>query len=261
MSEESSVNYEVQVQDQTSVLLPVSRQSVEELQNQRSLLGEFVRSQLKEADFSDERSPAYGQGDYGVIPGTKQKCLFKQGAEKLLRLFGLGVRFKQMDKEIDRHANFALYTYQAEVYAMKTGKVVASSEATTNSQEKKWKERTEWKTNAKNVRESTKVETPIYDILNTLQKMAQKRALIGATLLATGASEYFTQDVLEPEDLAPEGEKEKAPPKQAEATVSDVAPVCCGKSMMISKYADKETGDFPWYCVQCKNKVGRLGAA
>jgi len=35
----------------------------------------------------------------------------------------------------------------------------------------------------------------IFDQVNTLQKMAQKRALIGAVLLATSASEFFTQDV------------------------------------------------------------------
>jgi hypothetical protein len=39
----------------------------------------------------------------------------------------------------------------------------------------------------------------IADQVNTLQKMAQKRALIAATLLAVNASEYFTQDL---EDFA-----------------------------------------------------------
>src|ERR1019366_2175475 len=33
------------------------------------------------------------------------------------------------------------------------------------------------------------------DVVNTIQKMAQKRALVAATLLATSASEFFTQDV------------------------------------------------------------------
>jgi len=33
------------------------------------------------------------------------------------------------------------------------------------------------------------------DIVNTIDKMAQKRALIAATLIATNASEYFTQDL------------------------------------------------------------------
>ena len=35
----------------------------------------------------------------------------------------------------------------------------------------------------------------IPDLINTIQKMAQKRALVAATLIATSASEFFTQDV------------------------------------------------------------------
>jgi len=40
------------------------------------------------------------------------------------------------------------------------------------------------------------------DVVNTIQKMAQKRALVAATLIATSASEFFTQDV---EDADPGG--------------------------------------------------------
>jgi hypothetical protein len=40
----------------------------------------------------------------------------------------------------------------------------------------------------------------ISDLINTLDKMAQKRALVAATLIATNASDYFTQDL---EDLDP----------------------------------------------------------
>jgi len=54
------------------------------------------------------------------------------------------------------------------------------------------------------------VDTPLYripnpevaDVVNTIQKMAQKRALVAATLIATSASEFFTQDV---EDADPLG--------------------------------------------------------
>jgi hypothetical protein len=35
----------------------------------------------------------------------------------------------------------------------------------------------------------------ISDLINTLDKMAQKRALVAATLIATNASDYFTQDL------------------------------------------------------------------
>lgn len=41
----------------------------------------------------------------------------------------------------------------------------------------------------------------VADLVNTIQKMAQKRALVAATLIATSASEFFTQDV---EDAVPE---------------------------------------------------------
>lgn len=43
----------------------------------------------------------------------------------------------------------------------------------------------------------------VADQVNTIQKMAQKRALIAATLLAVNASEFFTQDI---EDMVVEGE-------------------------------------------------------
>lgn len=44
--------------------------------------------------------------------------------------------------------------------------------------------------------ESGQIEnTEPYDLINTLQKMAQKRALIAAVLVGTGASQFFTQDV------------------------------------------------------------------
>ena len=251
------------LQPPVSSLIPVTGQDVENLKRQRDLIGEFVRSQLKEADFSDKAGDAKGEGDYGIIPGTKKRCLLKPGAEKLLRLFGLGARFRQTDKEVDRHANFALYTYRCEVYVMQTGRVVAECEGTTNSQEKKYKDRTVWFKNERGQSESRIEETPIYDVINTLQKMAQKRALIGATLLATGASEYFTQDVLDPEDLsepkpgpAPQGDQ-KPPVKDVQSEAQNTAPECCGKPMMISKYPDKDTGEIPFYCVKCKSKRSR----
>ena len=59
------------------------------------------------------------------------------------------------------------------------------------------------------------INPDVADLVNTLQKMAQKRAFVGATLLATNASEYFTQDI---EDM-PQFEHEEAP---VDATFTDV---------------------------------------
>jgi hypothetical protein len=239
----------------------VTRQDVEAMKAQRELLKEFVGSQLVEAKFDDARSASYGEGDYGVIPGTKKRCLFKQGAEKLQRLFRLGCRFRATMQEVDKAANFAMFTYRCEIYLLETGMTIAECEGSANSQEDKYRERTVWKKNSKGVSESTKEETPIFNVLNTLQKMAQKRAMIGATILATGASEYFTQDVLEPEEVAKGGATPPpaaAQPEQPAAPAGEVAPECCGRPMMVSKYADKETGPVPpFYCVKCKAKVAR----
>ncbi len=51
------------------------------------------------------------------------------------------------------------------------------------------------------------VNVDIADVVNTIQKMAQKRSLIAATLLAVNASEFFTQDV---EDTLTEAEAASA---------------------------------------------------
>jgi hypothetical protein len=56
----------------------------------------------------------------------------------------------------------------------------------------------------------------IADVVNTIQKMAQKRALIAATLLAVNASEFFTQDeeerVIDAVVVSPIGETAVEPP-------------------------------------------------
>lgn len=241
--------------------LPVTQADLDSLKRQRTLLKDFVSSQLREANFSDPKSKGYGEGDFGTIPGTPKPCLLQPGAQKILRLFGLGVRVKQVDKEIDRHANFAMFTYRAEVIHLKTGNIVAESEGTANSQEKKYKNRTVWFTNKSGQRESKMEETPIFDVLNTLMKMAQKRAMIGATIQATGASDFFTQDFEAEEGPDAGGQKpptDKAPSAESAAASNAEPPICCEKPMMMSKYPDRTTGEIPWYCVKCKKTLPRV---
>lgn len=169
--------------------LPVTRDDFDALSTQRLMLLEFVGKQLRK------------DVDYGVIPGTPKSSLFKPGAEKLARLFGLGVELNLTDKTIDAKANFAMFTYKAKVIHLKSGQAISECEASCNSQEKKFKERTSWiwsdKTRKK---EPVKEITPIYDVMNTLQKMAQKRAFVGGVILAVGASDFFTQDIDDVQD-------------------------------------------------------------
>jgi hypothetical protein len=62
----------------------------------------------------------------------------------------------------------------------------------------------------------------IASLINTIQKMSQKRALIAASLLAVNASEFFTQDI---EDLAIEAEyQDVTPPATGQTNETSKAP-------------------------------------
>jgi hypothetical protein len=57
----------------------------------------------------------------------------------------------------------------------------------------------------------------VADVVNTIQKMAQKRALVAATLIATSASEFFTQDVEDTDSLGRNSDTGSHPPGTREA--------------------------------------------
>lgn len=199
-------NNEVQVVNNTTTtaidFIPVA-----EMQKWYNQFVEFSKSILKESL------------DYGVIPGVQKPSLFKPGAEKLRFAYGLGVGMKLIDKTEDLNKNFLDYTYKASVYT-KSGQLIAECEGNCNTYEPKF--RYVWIDTdlrpAKEEGERLKAEkkgrwrkygdrfiwqiktdvSDVFGIKNTIMKMAQKRAFVGAILMATGASEFFTQDV---EDL------------------------------------------------------------
>jgi hypothetical protein len=61
----------------------------------------------------------------------------------------------------------------------------------------------------------------ICDLVNTIQKMAQKRAFVGAALIGVNASEFFTQDL---EDLVEEPNGDARPAEAAQRKASSQAP-------------------------------------
>lgn len=171
--------------------------------------------------------------DYGVIPGTQKPTLLKPGAEKLCSLFRLTQRL-QLIKSIEdftgnEHKNepFFYYHYRAQLYH--AGELIAEGDGSCNSWEKKYRYRESKRVCPKcqqpTIRSSEREFycwakqggcgakfalsyepitsqktglTPnpdIFDQVNTLQKMAQKRAFVGAVLIACNASEFFTSDL------------------------------------------------------------------
>jgi hypothetical protein len=163
-----------------------------------------------------KRSALRNNVDYMLIPGTSQPSLLKPGAERLLQCFGLGHRITCVKAYEDWEGRFFYYQYKATIVkSYPTHEIiVAECEGSANSKEGRYHDRwvTEKKARDAGVNLATcpsrlkegrygsyqeyKVENPNpYSLVNTLQKMAQKRALVGATLQATGSSGLFMQDL------------------------------------------------------------------
>lgn len=128
--------------------------------------------------------------DYGVIPGCPKPSLFKPGAEKLAGLFSLASRTEELVREMDFDKGWVFFSHKTTITSLATGRDIASCDGSANSKEKKFAK-----------------QEPA-SILNTIQKMSQKRSYVGAVILATRASDFFTHDV-EDIDLEPA----KAPPR------------------------------------------------
>lgn len=133
-----------------------------------------------------QRSVLVQGSDYMTIPGTAKPSLLKPGAERLLMVFGLGHHMDRLDLEQDDAGRNVGVTYRCTVTrAMPDGSVitVSSCDGHASHEEPKWK-RAPW---------------------NTVLKMAQKRALVGAALTATATSGLFTQDVEDYDRPSPRG--------------------------------------------------------
>lgn len=136
--------------------------------------------------------------DYGVIPGTEKPTLLKPGAEKLLLAAGLGFTILKVDDEDSR-------THQGVTYrcTIRRGEqIVAECDGYAGYDESRFYTSLA-DAEAKEKAASARYEKPVrkWKIVeyrapwNSVMKMAQKRALVGATLNALAASGIFTQDL------------------------------------------------------------------
>lgn len=153
--------------------------------------------------------------DFGTIPGAGPKpTLLKPGAEKLASLFGLSPVFDVADREMDwtgaNHDGEAFFYIQYRCTLYRGDSPVGQGLGSCNSWEKKYR-----------FRSGVKNPNPA-DLVNTIDKMAQKRALVAAVLIAVNASEFFTQDVEDYSDIV-DGDWQPAP-AQAPAAPKKPAP-------------------------------------
>ncbi|BBW97254.1 hypothetical protein ACPVTF_04035 [Geobacillus icigianus] len=119
--------------------------------------------------------------DYGVIPGTPKPTLLKPGAEKIQMLLGVTSEYEVIEHINDYENGFFAFTVRCIIY--KNGVKITEGLGHCNNREPKFYKR-----------KDGSIQDP-YEKVNTVLKMAKKRAQIDATLTLASLSEVFTQDI------------------------------------------------------------------
>ena len=114
--------------------------------------------------------------DYDRLPNTAKPTLLKSGAEILADVFGFRTTAKVINRIENYDKQFVLYEVCVAIIN-KDGNVVAEGLGSCNSRERKYL-KTDFATN-----------------LNTVLKIAKKRAYVDAILTATHSSKIFSQDI------------------------------------------------------------------
>lgn len=149
--------------------------------------------------------------DFGEVPGTSKPTLLKPGGEKICMLFGLNPEYEFLQTTEDYDKEF--FSYNIRCTLLRNGQPVAQGVGSCNSKEKKYRfinvdtipenymGASESFTD-KYGRTKYKINNPdICSLVNTILKMAKKRAFIDAVLQVASLSEVFTQDIEDMGDL------------------------------------------------------------
>jgi hypothetical protein len=167
--------------------------------------------------------------DYGAIEGvTSKKVLFKPGAEKLCAIFNLYPEYFKTKEIFDTKNQFFFFEFKCVLKHRKTNQKVAESIGSCNNREKA-------KMNA------VAKTGDVYGQINTISKIAQKRAYISATLAATALSNNFSAIEIEDADEQP-------------STKQILACAACGKEIdqKVANYSAEKFGRL--LCIVCQKK-------
>lgn len=202
--------------EENQQLATIAPQNIEKFGDTYNMLIKFVATKLVQKKNVEEG------GDYGIIPGTKKKALFKNGAEKIAFFFSLKPNFETVSQTEDFDKGFFFYKIKCILIHFPTGKVAGEAMRSCNSREKKYGYvvvSEKYATEEQKARaiskfqndkgytmlKITKSPDEIAEQANTILAMAQKRALVAAVVHATMATEIFDgSGDSEEDDMAPE---------------------------------------------------------
>lgn len=194
--------------------------------------------------------------DFGTIPGTQKPTLYQQGAQKLSEVYGFSWRFEDLPGSIqDWTAPLFVFRKRCVLTLRRDGRYVGDGIGSCNSKEDRyaWRwvfdipagiDKATLKTR-KTRNGGTMYRLPnedIYSLVNTIEKMACKRAFVMAVLGATRSSGIFTQDVEDlPDDAFGEAEKSRSWENEERAKADGVIVADLTKKLLDAKDA-KELG-------------------
>jgi hypothetical protein len=166
--DDSKITKLVPVQlNQADYIVPEFAISINEARQRTRMLQKFVKDMM------------IPDIDYGLIPKCSKPSLLKPGAEKLCEIFGFSKQVEILNRIEDWNKGMFHYEVKVILVSKRTGMVEAEGLGCCNSMERKFKTQDS------------------FSIVNTLLKMAKKRALVDAVLSATRSSGTFSQDLEE----------------------------------------------------------------
>jgi hypothetical protein len=167
--------------------------SLEQAKERIAMLQSFIRDMMIE------------NVDYGIIPGTDKRCLFKSGAEKLCDIFGFSKRIDIVSRIENFEKGIFHYEVKAILVSKRNGEVEAEGVGSCNNMERKFRNQ------------------DACSVANTVLKMAKKRAFVDAVLSATRSSDLFTQDLEDADEQIVKGTRKGKEPSKASAGKPDEA--------------------------------------
>ncbi len=174
--------------------------------------------------------------DYGIIPRCSKPSLLKPGAEKIMNYLGLIARV-EISNRVEDYANDGFFCYTCKVSLIDyNGVIKGEGLGICNSKEPKY------------------VKSSGFSVMNTVLKMAKKRALVDAVLNVACLSARFTQDVedmnMEPDQSSnksptcqPQQPRTDKPASQKQIAYLEKLMVDCGTSVVsLNRYVLKNYG-------------------
>lgn len=176
---------------------------------------------------------------FGTIPGTPKPSLWKAGAEVLCLTFRLAPILESRVVADDLECEWPYMATKRDgsiVHGTCLGFFEVEAKCTITGINGETFSRCSARCCS---REAKYRSLPLFDIRNTVLKMAEKRAFVSAVLMATGASDIFTQDIEDINILVGPQSEVKVLEKKPQAPIQNAIPLSSKREAWVIRAAQE----------------------